>query len=140
MLEAILALFACQLMGEAIARGLGLPVPGPVLGMLLMFMALQIWYWRKARDTRAESASVPGIEKTSLEVVSAFLLANLSLLFVPAGVGIISHIKILSAHGIGLVVALVLSTALSLAVTAIAFAKLSKIFETPADTHRGDRP
>jgi holin-like protein len=139
MLEAILALFACQLIGEAIARGLALPVPGPVLGLLLMFVSLQLTQWKKGSVTQAGVSSIPVVEKSGLGVVSAFMLANLSLLFVPAGVGIISHIKTLSVHGTGLVVALVLSTALSLAVTAIVFAKLSRTFEAPAETSSGDK-
>ena len=42
MIEAILILLGCQLAGEAASRAFGLPVPGPVLGMALLFAALQL--------------------------------------------------------------------------------------------------
>jgi holin-like protein len=135
MLEAILALFVCQLLGEVLTRGTGLPIPGPVLGMLLLFLALQLWsFWnRKAHSARAASghdnqtdSQTHAIDSMPLGKASGFLLAHLSLLFVPAGVGIISHIQVLTVHGVGLIVALVLSTALSLAVTALVFAKVSR--------------
>ncbi|MCU0885391.1 MAG: CidA/LrgA family protein [Beijerinckiaceae bacterium] len=117
MIEAILILLVCQLAGEALARGLGLPVPGPVLGMALLFTALQV----RAR-LRPDASRV---ETLPLGAVSAFLLANLSLLFVPAGAGIMSHAATLAEHGAGLIVALVLSTAVTLAVTALVFVKVA---------------
>jgi holin-like protein len=125
MLEAILLIFSCQLAGEAGARLLGLPVPGPVIGMVLLFAGLQA---RRAwRPQSAPATELP------VGIVSAFLLAHLSLLFVPAGVGIISHVPTLLAHGVGLVAALVVSTALSLAVTALVFARLSRRFDRSSE-------
>lgn len=117
MIEAILILLGCQLTGEALARGLALPIPGPVIGMALLFGALQA----RAR-LRPEA---PGIETLPLGVVAAFLIAHLSLLFVPAGTGIIAQAGVLAQHGAGLIIALVLSTALTLAVTALVFVKVA---------------
>jgi holin-like protein len=138
MLEAIFALFACQLIGEALAKGLRLPVPGPVLGMLLLFILLQFWTWRNPSNLAGADEKSPKLYETSLDKSATFLLSHLSLLFVPAGVGIISHLKIISQHGVGLVVALIVSTALSLAATAIVFARLSKAVETPDPQSKGD--
>jgi holin-like protein len=121
MLEAILLIFSCQLAGEAGARLLGLPVPGPVIGMVLLFAGLQA-----RRAWRPEAVVVAELP---VGIVAAFLLGHLSLLFVPAGVGIISHIPTLLTHGLGLVAALVVSTALSLAVTAVVFDRLSRHFD-----------
>ncbi len=126
MIEAILILLVSQLAGEALTRGLGLPVPGPVLGMALLFTALQV----RAR-LRPDA---PGVETLPLGAVAAFLLANLSLLFVPAGAGIMSHAATLAKHGAGLIVALVLSTAVTLAVTALVFVKVAGL------GRRGDAP
>ncbi len=123
MLHAILILLGCQLAGEVVSRGLALPVPGPVIGMALLFAALQ---WRRARHPDAtDVADLP------LGAVAAFLLANLSLLFVPAGTGIIRQIDVLAAHGVGLIVALVVSTLLTLVVTALAFVAVSRRTDRP---------
>jgi holin-like protein len=121
MLEAILLIFSCQLAGETAARFLGLPVPGPVIGMILLFIGLQL--------RRLWLPSSVGVTEIPVGIVAAFLLGHLSLLFVPAGVGIVSHIPTLAAHGVGLIVALVVSTLLSLAVTALVFAALSRRFD-----------
>jgi putative effector of murein hydrolase LrgA (UPF0299 family) len=117
MLHAILILLGCQLIGEVISRGLSLPVPGPVIGMAVLFSALQ---WRARAGKAADVAELP------LGAVAAFLLANLSLLFVPAGTGIVRQIDVLAAHGVGLIVALVVSTALTLIVTALVFTAVAR--------------
>ncbi len=118
MLHAILILLGCQLLGEVLTRGLSLPVPGPVIGMALLFAALQL----RARmmTDAADIATLP------LGAVAAFLLANLSLLFVPAGTGIIRQIDVLTANGPGLIIALVASTALTLIVTALVFVAVAR--------------
>jgi putative effector of murein hydrolase LrgA (UPF0299 family) len=126
MIEAILILLGCQLVGETLTRGFGLPVPGPVFGMALLFAAVQV----RAR-LRPDA---PGVESLPLGAVATFLLANLSLLFVPAGAGITSHAATLSEHGVGLIAALVLSTAVTLAVTALVFVKVASLGS------RGDTP
>jgi len=120
MLEAIFLIFLCQLVGEVAARVLGLPVPGPVIGMALLFAGLQLR--RRLRPEAAPASEIP------IGVAATFLLAHLSLLFVPAGVGITSQLPTLAQHGVGLIVALVVSTFLSLVVTALVFSLLSKRF------------
>lgn len=123
MLHAILLLLACQLGGEIASRGLGLPVPGPVIGMGLLFAGLQL----RARLRPA----APDVSDLPLGAVAAFLLANLSLLFVPAGTGIVRQMDILAAHGPGLIVALVISTLLTLVVTALVFVAVARRLERP---------
>ena len=120
MLEAIFLIFLCQLVGEVAARVLGVPVPGPVIGMALLFACLQLR--RRLRPEAAPASEIP------IGVAGTFLLAHLSLLFVPAGVGITSQLPTLAQHGVGLIVALVVSTFLSLVVTALVFSLLSKRF------------
>ena len=120
MIEAVLLIFLCQLAGATAARLLALPVPGPVLGMVLLFVGLQAR--RALRPDAADLKSLP------IGIVAGFLLANLSLLFVPAGVGIVAHAPTLARHGIGLAAALIVSTLLSLAVTALVFAALARRF------------
>jgi putative effector of murein hydrolase LrgA (UPF0299 family) len=114
MLGALVLLLGCQLAGETAARAIALPVPGPVLGMALLFglLALRGW-WRP---------SAPAIERTPLGTVAVGLLANLALLFVPAGTGVVQQGPVLLHNGFGLLVALVVSTVLTLAVTGGVFA------------------
>jgi putative effector of murein hydrolase LrgA (UPF0299 family) len=117
MIAALTLLLSCQLAGEILARLLALPVPGPVLGLALLFLMLQL----RAR-LRPHAASV---ETLPLGTVAGVLLAHLSLLFVPAGAGIVRHAGTILAYGPSLVAALVLSTALTLVVTAFVFVKVA---------------
>ena len=94
MLPALTQLLIFQLAGEVLARGLGLPVPGPVLGMLLLFVALLV-------------RGGPG---DSLQGTSQTLLQHLSLLFVPAGTGIMVHLHRVADEWLPLLLALLLST------------------------------
>ena len=107
MLSALVLLLACQLAGEAAARADRLPVPGPVLGMALLFGLLVL---------RPHAACRPPTVPRWRAWWPA-LLGNLSLLFVPAGVGVVQQGPVLLRNGPGLLVALVVSTALALAVT-----------------------
>ena len=103
MLSALTQLLLCQLAGEVIARGLDLPVPGPVLGMLLLFLVLTL-------------RGGPGHD---LQTTSQTLLQHLSLLFVPAGTGIMVHLHRVADEWPALLLSLLISTALTLAVTAL---------------------
>jgi len=109
-IRAITLLLVCQLAGEVLVRSFGLPFPGPVLGMVLLLAGLLVF---------ANSAPV-------LEETADTLLRNLSLLFVPAAVGVIQHGAVLKAHGVAIVLALLLSTIATLAVTALVFAAVSR--------------
>ncbi len=102
-LHALALLLAFQLIGEAISFALVLPVPGPVLGMTLLLLAIAL-----RRDLLAR-----------LRPTTTTLLTHLSLLFVPAGVGVMVHGARLAAEGPAIVVAMVVSTVLALAATAL---------------------
>ncbi len=95
-------LLLCQSAGEALSHGLGLPVPGPVVGLLLMFGLLFQPAARRAVGACAD-----------------FLLAHLSLLFVPVGVGVMTHLDLLQHYGLRLLAVIVLSTWAGLAVTVL---------------------
>ena len=96
-------LLVFQLAGEVLVRSLQLPVPGPVVGMLLLLLVL---VWRGGPGENLRSAGNG-------------LLGNLSLLFVPAGVGIMVHGHRIAAEWPALVAAVIGSTVLGLAVTAL---------------------
>ena len=95
-------LLVLQTLGEVIARGFGLPLPGPVIGMGLLVIAL--FEPRLRADVSA---------------VAAFLLEHLALLFVPVGVGVIVHLGLLADIGVRLLLVLVLSTWVGMVVTAL---------------------
>ena len=95
-------LLGLQSLGELLARGLALPFPGPVVGMVLLLAALQ---WAPVREPVAACAE--------------FLLSHLSLLFVPVGVGVMTHLALLERYGARMLAALLLSTWIGLAVTAL---------------------
>lgn len=103
MLSALTQLLIFQLAGEVIARGLALPIPGPVLGMLFLFVALLI-------------KGGPG---ENLQTTSQNLLQHLSLLFVPAGTGIMVHLHRVSDEWLPLLASLLVSTLATLIVTAL---------------------
>jgi holin-like protein len=100
-------LLALQTAGELLVRVTGLPMPGPVVGMALLLLALR---WPSVRSSVAGCAE--------------FLLSHLSLLFVPVGVGVITHLGLVSQYGLRIAVVLVVSTWLGLAVTALALRRL----------------
>jgi holin-like protein len=93
-------LLAFQSAGELLSRGLNLPFPGPVIGMMLLLLALR---WRMVR--------------TPVSVCADFLLSHLSLLFVPVGVGVMTHLSLVSQYGVRMLAVLVLSTLAGLTVT-----------------------
>ena len=103
-----------QLIGETLTRSLNLIVPGPVLGMALLlafFIAVP----------RAAAAIQPTAQG---------LLSHLSLLFVPAGVGFVSHLDLMGSDGPAVFLALLVSTALAITVGALVFSGLSKLMGT----------
>lgn len=111
MIHALLLLLLCQLAGEAAARLLVLSVPGPVLGMLLM-LALFGASRRVAERVRPTAEGI---------------LANLSLLFVPAGVGVVGHIATLGTEAVALLVSVVVSTVLAIGAAALTFVAVARL-------------
>ena len=108
-LESLAVLLFCQLIGELIVIYLEIPVPGPVVGMLLLFAGLMI------------RGNIP----EPLAQTANGLLEQLSLLFVPAGVGVMTHLTLLGKQWLPLTASLVLSTLLTIAVTGLLMQKLA---------------
>lgn len=105
MIEALALLLGCQLAGEVLVRVLALPLPGPVVGLALLLAGLVLY--RRVPEPLDRTATT--------------LLQNLSLLFVPAGVGITQHVGRLQAEWLAVLAALLVSTAATVAVTALVF-------------------
>ncbi|MBL9057808.1 MAG: CidA/LrgA family protein [Rhodobacteraceae bacterium] len=117
MIPALLAILSCQLAGEAIARTLSLPLPGPVLGMVLMVLALVV-------SPRLAALVQP---------VAQGILSHMSLLFVPAGAGVVGHIATLGADGVPVFLALLGSTVLAIAAGALTFAGVARLIGSRDD-------
>jgi len=100
---ALTLLLLLQLAGEVIAQGLALPIPGPVIGMAALFVLLA---WR-------------GGPSPELRGTAQGLLQHLSLLFVPAGTGVMLHFQRVADEWLAVVVSLVASTAITIGVTAL---------------------
>lgn len=111
MIQAIATLLGYQLAGEVVARALGLGLPGPVLGFAALFVTFLIW---------------PGLHARMAETARGLLL-HLSLLFVPAGVGIVRHLEALGAQTPALLLAIVVSTALAIGAGAWVFRALDRV-------------
>ena len=95
-------LLVLQTAGELLARALRLPLPGPVIGLVLLLGGLALAPVRRWVAPAAD-----------------FLLMHLSLLFVPVGVGVVVHLDRLGGRGLALALTLLASTWIGLAVTAL---------------------
>jgi holin-like protein len=105
MIGAISLLFVCLAVGECLHRVAGLPLPASVIGLLVLL----VWLAAVRR------------ERPVLNTVSGWLTAHLSIMFVPAAVGLIDQGPALARYGIGLVVATTVSTILTMLVTVVVF-------------------
>jgi len=105
-----------QVLGEAIARLFALDLPGPVIGLVLLWPSL----------------AVPWVHRHVSEV-AGFLLSNLSLLFIPVGVGVILHLELLSTIWWQIALALLVSTLLGLATTVLLLRGLIRESDADAD-------
>lgn len=117
MIEACALLFLCQLAGEIAVRLTGTPVPGPVIGMIVLLAVL------------AARGRVP----TVLGNTADNLLRNMPLMFVPAGVGILQQLDVVARYGVRLVVVVVVSTLVAMVTTAW-------VFQALAHKHRQSHP
>jgi holin-like protein len=107
MLNALTLLVLCQFVGEIFARGVGLPIPGPVVGLVLLLGGLVL----RAGVGRGDGPSA------ALSATANGLLGNLGLLFVPAGVGVVTQLGVLGRNFLPVAVSILVSTFIGLMVT-----------------------
>ena len=119
MIAAIAALLLCQLFGEILVRALAIPLPGPVAGLGLLFGFL-VLRGRRRNDT----ADVVPVE---LGRVCDVLLKHLSLLFIPAAVGVIQYLGLLRVYAVPIALAIAGSTLITLIITASVFRLVSRL-------------
>ena len=121
-LNGITLLLVYQLVGEITVRLLGLPIPGPELGMVMLFITLMI----------------RGKAPESVDQASTALLSHLSLLFVPAGVGMMAHFGRIADEWIPITLALLLSTVITMVATALIMQVTTRWFASPVSEKEAD--
>ena len=120
MIASLSLILLCQLAGEVFVRGIGLPMPGPVIGLMLLLLLLLM------RDRFAVLARGP-LQDNGVESASRGLLDNLSLLFVPAGVGVVQKLDLIVHHGVAFLGVLMISVLITLLVTVATFLLASRL-------------
>ena len=101
MLQGLVLLLAFQFAGELVSRLLQLPVPGNVIGMGLMLVALATGL----------------VREESLSDAAELLLKYLALFFVPAGVGVMLYFDLIAQEWLPILVGTIVSTFVVMAVT-----------------------
>lgn len=110
MIAALTILLSCQLAGEVFVRLIAVPIPGPVMGLVVLLIGMAV------------RGSIP----QALRDTANGLLSHLSLLFVPAGVGVILHFERIGTEWLALLAALLVSTWATIAVTALVFTAVAR--------------
>ncbi len=119
MLLSLGLILLCQLIGEAIAHATRAPVPGPVIGLVLCVLMLAL------RD-RLGWLVPAELRDGTFEKTGSGLLSHLSLLFIPAGVGVIQRLDVLTGNALPIVLAVAVSTVLSMVITALVFTVVAR--------------
>ncbi len=114
MINGLMWLMACQLVGEVIVRLLDVPVPGPVVGMVVLFALLQL---RRSGDDATVVRAAEG------------LLRHLQLLFIPAGVGVIVYLDAIRDNAVPIVGAMLISWFVGLALVAWTVVALERLLK-----------
>ena len=114
----LMVLLIYQLLGEFLVLFFNAPIPGPVVGMMLLFCTLV----------------VHGRTSAALDTTATGLLSHLSLLFIPAGVGVMVHWQRIEAEWLAITLALIVSAIVTLAVTALLMQTLNRVL-----TRRSER-
>lgn len=108
-----LIILSFSFLGEVLSKVFNLPVPGSVIGMLFLFLALEFKIL-KVKD---------------VETVGGFLLGNLSILFLPAGVGIMVYFPIIKDTWWLLLLVSIITTAFTVAFVGVIVQAVKRRFE-----------
>lgn len=114
---ALLIILIAQIFGELLARVAGLPLPGPVLGMIFVLGLL---------------VAVPRLREV-IRSTAQTLLSHLSLLFVPAGAGVIGHLGTLGDSTVAILLAIVVSAVLAIGAASVTFSVVARLMGSSDD-------
>lgn len=108
LINGLIIILLCQFAGELIAHGLGLPIPGTIIGMLLLLLGLMLSHTCRQQTEPAVNA----------------LIRHLTLLFFPIGAGLILEWPTFSQYGNAIIVALVVGTLATIVMVSLLFNRL----------------
>ncbi len=118
MLRAIFVIFFFQLLGETLKKFFEMRIPGPVIGLILLLIALI--FLKRFKTTAVNKL------KNDVLSTSNYILSYLSLLFVPVGVGVVMHLSYLENNLFKVLVIVFISTILTIGLTAFLMEKINK--------------
>lgn len=95
-------LYVLSLLGGIIVEFLHVPLPGSIIGLIILLLLLHMKI----------------VKKEDVADGAGFLLPILTLLFIPATVGVVNYPELLSWLGVSLLIITIISTIFSLGVTA----------------------
>ena len=113
LLRQMLLILAIYFVGDFISKGLHLPLPGNILGMIILLILL----------------CTKIIKVEQVDDVATFLLDHLAFLFIPAGVGVLNAMDVLNGHIIQLLIIVITSTMVIMAVTGVVVESVMKIMD-----------
>ena len=114
MINGLMWLIGCQLVGEVIVRSTDMPIPGPVVGMVVLFVLLQL---RRSGDDATVVRAADG------------LLEHLQLLFIPAGVGVIVYLDTIRDNAVPILGGMLVSWFVGLALVAWTVVALERLLK-----------
>jgi holin-like protein len=120
MIRGLVQILLFQGLGEIIAKALGLPVPGPVIGLILLLVFLLL----------------RGRIDPDLDLVACAFAQHLGLLFIPAAVGVVMFAPQLASHGLAIAAILIISVGLAVAITASLLKWLTRKDRPPGEEVR----
>jgi putative effector of murein hydrolase LrgA (UPF0299 family) len=117
MVHAFALLLVFQLLGEVAVQALSLPLPGPLVGMLLLLAVLV----------------VRGALPEALADAAKALLSHLMLLFIPAVTGVMMYFDRIGREWLPFLAACILGAAVTLTVTALTLRWMLRVTGTTPD-------
>jgi holin-like protein len=103
MIRGLVQILIFQGLGEILSKFFGLPIPGPVIGLVLLLAFLII----------------RGQIDADLDTVASAFAQHLGLLFIPAAVGVVMFVPVLANHGVKIALIMVASVVITVAVTSL---------------------
>ena len=116
----LMIIFIISLVGEGISSVLHLPVPGSIIGLVLLFLALQFKLLRLRH----------------ISMVGNFLLANMTIFFLPPVVGIMDKFQVIAPYLLPIMLIVLGAIVLNVCVIAVVVQLIKTRFE--GDYEKGD--
>jgi len=108
LINGLIIILLCQFVGELLAYSLSLPIPGTILGMILLLLGLIL-----SQPCRQQ-----------VEPAVSVLIRHLTLLFFPIGAGLVLEWPTFAQHGNAIIIALTLGTLATIVIVALGFNRL----------------